>query len=129
MTEVIVEQRFEMKPMSANQMYVKGRIISKKYREWRTAMSTAIVKPWNAPKPSPSDQLRLSVIVAFSNKNSDLDNTLKPLQDFLQQHYNFNDKQIVEIIAAKANDVKRGHEYFDVKLEILPPDYERLLFI
>lgn len=52
----------------------------------------------------------------FSSGGSDYDNVIKPLQDILQKKYKFNDNDIIEAYIKKTK-VKKGDEYFKVKLE------------
>ncbi len=49
---------------------------------------------------------------------SDWDNPVKPLQDIMQKKYKFNDKDIIEAKVKKVI-VKKGDEYFKVKIESL----------
>jgi Holliday junction resolvase RusA-like endonuclease len=61
-------------------------------------------------------KLKLKLEFGFSNKNSDIDNPVKPFQDIMQKKYGFNDSQIYALSVTKTI-VKKGEEF--IKFEIL----------
>lgn len=60
-------------------------------------------------------ELRLDLEFGLPNKLSDIDNCIKPIQDFLQVKYKFNDRQIFELFATK-KQVGKGEGYFAFKI-------------
>ena len=63
-----------------------------------------------------TDKFKMSLVVGFSSKLSDLDNAFKPLLDSMQLAMGFDDRQIFEIEALK-DHVKKGEDYILVRLE------------
>jgi Holliday junction resolvase RusA-like endonuclease len=116
-----VRQKIPVKPLSVNHLsqvhknrktgkYVIGR--NQKYKQYKKDVLT-LLPPL---KQDFSGELRLTLEFGFSNKLSDVDNAIKPVQDFLQTYYEFNDRQIHELCARKVI-VKKGAEYFAFKIE------------
>ena len=69
-------------------------------------------------KVEETDKYKLSLIVGYSSKLSDLDNAFKPTLDSMQLALGFDDRQVFEIHALK-NHVKKGDEYMLIRLETI----------
>lgn len=63
----------------------------------------------------PKEKLKVSLIFAFSNKLSDIDNPCKLVVDIFQKKYGFNDSQIYELNIKKII-VEKGKEYFEFEI-------------
>lgn len=102
-----------IKPLSVNQSkgVVRGRVIkSKEYRQYEKDVYVQLPK-----MEVPKKELLLSLEFGFSNKQSDIDNPVKPFQDILQKKYGFNDSQIYALSVVK-KIVPKGQEF--IKFEI-----------
>ena len=64
----------------------------------------------------PDDKYKLSLVVGYSSKLSDLDNAFKPLLDAMQIAMGFDDRQVFQIESLK-DHTKKGEEYIMVRLE------------
>ena len=60
----------------------------------------------------------LYFVVGYSNKQSDIDNFLKPTIDCMQKKYGFNDREIYQLFIEK-RIVKKGEEFISFKIEHL----------
>jgi Holliday junction resolvase RusA-like endonuclease len=103
--------RIDIKPISVNQCWRGRRFKTDKYKGYEKEMLFRLPKI-NIPEPP----FKVYYEFGFSSANSDLDNPIKPLQDILQKFYNFNDKDIFEMVAKRVK-VKKGNEYliFEIK--------------
>lgn len=107
------------KPLSANKMYTMRRKPSWDYTKYKKAWEP-ILSMHGQPSDIDDDlwkklEFKIELNVGVSNKAQDLDNTIKPIQDILQNNIGFNDKQIYEIEAYK-HLVPKGQEYMKVRL-------------
>lgn len=103
-------KKIDIKPLTVNQAWRGQRFKTPEYKAYERAMFY-LLPSFKVPK----GKLSLMITFGLSNKNSDIDNPLKPFLDCLQKRYDFNDKQIYELIVDKL-DVKKGEEfiYFDI---------------
>ena len=106
--------RIWIKPLSVNEAWQGRRFKTPKYRQYERDMWFLL------PNANiPSGKLKINLTVAYSNKNADIDNFVKPFLDIMQKKYIFNDRMIYELNLKKRN-VKKGDEY--IEFEILPVD-------
>lgn len=112
----VMENLFQMKPLSANRMFVrKGRTTYKTadYKRFQDEMAVMLMGETWVFKDSP---VHFIVYAGLSNKASDLDNIIKPLLDTYQNIFEeFNDKTVQGIILQR-DRVKRGREYLWVRV-------------
>lgn len=100
-----------IKPVSVNQCW-KG-------RRFKTPIYKVYEKELLLKLPDisvPDGNLCLKVNVAFSNKQSDIDNILKPLLDILQNKYGFNDNRIYRLEVNKLI-CKKGAEFIGFTID------------
>lgn len=115
MAKVILEVRLNQKPFSANKMhYAKFKKDTKEYREFKSDIFSLLGD--REYDFSDDDKFKLSLVVGYSSKLSDLDNAFKPLLDSMQLSMGFDDRQIFEIEALK-DKVTKGDEYIMIRLE------------
>ena len=106
-----------IKPFSANKMhYATCKRDTKEYKGFKYDVRIALVK--QGFTVNPDDKYKLSLIVGYSSKLSDLDNAFKPTLDAMQLALGFDDRQVFEIHALK-NHVKKGDEYMLIRLETI----------
>lgn len=105
--------RLEIKPLSVNGAWAGKRFKTPQYKAYE---QSAISMLPNLAMPKPP--YKLTLIFAFSNKASDIDNPAKLFIDILQKRYKFNDKDIYELIIKKVIVPKR-HEHLQFKIEHL----------
>ena len=111
-----METLFQMKPLSANRMFVrKNRTTFKTadYKKFQEDMALILIgSKW----PFEDKPVLFIVYAGLSNKASDLDNIIKPLLDTYQSIFEeFNDKTVQGIILQR-DRVKRGGEYLWVRI-------------
>lgn len=87
----------KIKLLSVNQAWQGRRFKNKKYSEYEKSLL------WTLPKISIPNfkEYYIVYIFNFSNKLSDWDNPIKPLQDILQKKYGFNDRDITIALTFK----------------------------
>ena len=103
--------KIDIKPLSVNGCWQGKRFKTPKYKQYEKDMFLLL------PKITiPKAPYKVYYEFGFSSSASDLDNPIKPLQDILQKHYGFNDKNIFEMVAKRVK-VKKGEEYllFEIK--------------
>lgn len=105
--------RMPIKALSVNECWLGRKVKSAKYRNYENEM-LALLPDMEIGKGPYS----LIITVGFSNKASDIDNPIKPIQDILQKRYNFNDKEIYILHVYKVI-VKKGEEFIEWKLETI----------
>jgi Holliday junction resolvase RusA-like endonuclease len=101
--------RLNIKPLSVNECWQGRRFKTKKYLAYEKEL-LLMLKPLKLPQGN----LFLNIKFGFSNKNSDIDNCVKPLLDILQKKYSFNDRNIYRLCLEKTI-VKRGYEFIEVE--------------
>lgn len=121
----ILKYRWEnTKPMSVNRAYGVGKktmFKSKEYREYETTIGTLLAGE-EMSEEMKKGKLALSFRFRFQRSNSDIDNPVKPLQDILQKHFGFDDKQVYSLHVEKLH--YRGCEPFiEVEIKQLTEDY------
>lgn len=115
MAKVILEVRLNQKPLSANKMhYAKFKKDTKEYREYKSEIFSLLGD--REYDFTDDDKFKLSLVVGYSSKLSDLDNCFKPLLDSMQLAMGFDDRQVFQIDSLK-DHVKKGDEYIMVRLE------------
>lgn len=114
MAKVILEVKLNIKPMSANQMhYAKFKKDTVKYKQFKEDIRHLLGDDYVI---DPKWKLKLTLIVGYSSKLSDLDNSFKPLLDSMQLAMGFDDRQIFSIEALKEH-TKKGEEFLLIRLE------------
>lgn len=111
----------QTRPFSTNKMSGRRKTYeTKEYLEFRDLIAR---KAGGSYGITGNEKFRLRVIASFSNKSGDLDNVFKPLLDSMvaSMDDSFDDKQVYEIVARKRL-VKKGQEYLQVMLEVIPDD-------
>lgn len=104
--------RISIKPISVNECWRGGRRFkTAKYEAFKQEMMYLLPKI-----KIPSNRLKLTIKWGLSNKNSDIDNPIKPFLDTIQEKYGFNDKIVFKLEVEKIL-VKKGKEFIDFKLE------------
>jgi Holliday junction resolvase RusA-like endonuclease len=115
--EAKLQESFELivklKPLSVNTCWQGRRFKTDAYKVYEKTLL------WLLPKRTiPKGKLRLTIYFNFSNKASDVDNCIKPIQDILQKKYKFNDKDIYELHVYKCI-LPKGQDCFSFKIEII----------
>jgi Holliday junction resolvase RusA-like endonuclease len=85
-----------LKPLSANQAFCGKKVKTSAYRKYEMQLLRTL-----PALEIPDGELELRVVVYYSNKQSDIDNCLKPFIDILQKRYGFNDNRIYRIRITK----------------------------
>lgn len=106
--------RLDIKPLSVNQAWIGKLRKTKALRSYITDVGY-LLPVINGPLDG---KLKLTIKWGFSSIASDIDNPLKPFIDCLQDKYDFDDKQIYELVVLK-DVVKRGKEYIEFEIEQL----------
>ena len=113
---MIFRKRLIVKPVSVNEAWqLKGfrKFKSKKYKLYQ---DTVIEQLKDVSWPFKLDEELYAIYrVGFSNKLSDLDNAIKPLQDTLSTIYGWNDNKVYGFKAKKLI-VPKGKEFINVTL-------------
>ena len=99
-----------IKPLSVNQCWQGRRFKTPKYKNYITELTNLLPEITLLSPP-----YRLEVKFGLSSKLSDIDNPLKPFIDILQNKYNFNDRDIMELFVKK-HIVKKGSEFIEFKI-------------
>lgn len=105
--------QINLKPLSVNEAWQGKRFKTPAYTAYGKALK-ALLPKMVIPKPP----YKVTYEFGFSNKASDIDNPVKPLQDLLCQKYNFDDRDIFEVNIRKVI-VKKGCEYVCFRIETL----------
>ena len=104
----------QIKPLTINKAWRGGRRYrTNEYKAYEELLFYLLPK-----LEIPEGELKLTLVVGFSNKGMDIDNVLKPFIDCLQKKYEFNDNRIYEI-NIKKKIVKKGEEYIKFNLKQL----------
>ena len=102
-----------IKPLSVNNAWMGRRFKTPEYKAYEQELL------YKLPiLEVPKSPYKISYEFGFSNKQSDIDNCVKQLQDILQKKYGFNDNEIYELHIKKCI-VKKGKEYFKVEMDNL----------
>lgn len=95
-----------IKPLSVNQAWQGRRFKTPAYKKFER--DVLFMLPFFT---IPDGEIMAVYEFGFSNKASDWDNPVKPIQDILQKKYGFDDNRIVEARVFK-KIVSKGDEYF-----------------
>lgn len=101
----------QIKTLSVNQCWRGRRFKTPEYKAYEKELLYTLP---NLKVPEPP--YKVTFVVGFSNRRSDIDNFLKPLIDIMQKKYGFDDKDIYELYVKKVI-TKKGSEYFNFLLE------------
>ena len=120
---IVMNYHWDIAPLSVNRAYALGRktmFKSKDYREYETAIMKLLEKE-EMDEQMKAGKLGLKFRFRFRRSNSDIDNPVKPLQDILQRHFGFNDKQVYRL------EVEKIHytgctPFVEVEIKQLPED-------
>ena len=113
----LLEVYLPIKPFSANEMhYASKKVDTKEYKGFKYNIAVGLAKHGFEVKST--DKYKLSLIVGYSSKLSDLDNAFKPTLDAMQRALGFDDRQVFEIAALK-NHVLKGDEYMLIRMETI----------
>ncbi len=104
----------KIKPLSVNEAWQGRRFKTPKYKAYEEEL---LYRLPNIELPEPPYQINFQF--GLSNRQADYDNCVKALQDVMQKKYGFNDRDIYRAVIEKVF-VKKGEEFFKVKLEHLP---------
>ena len=103
--------RIKTKPLTVNKAWQGRRFKTPEYKSYETEVL------WLLPSIKlPESPFRVEMVVGFSNKNSDVDNVLKPFLDILQKKYGFNDSKIY-YLSIKKEIVPKGSEFIDFSID------------
>lgn len=119
--ELPVDFLVQTRPFSTNKMSgARKTYETKEYLEFRDLIARKAGGIYGIDRKM---RFRLIVSAAFSNKKGDLDNVFKPLLDSMvaSMDDDFDDSQVYEIQARKRL-VKKGQEFLQVRLEVIPED-------
>lgn len=114
----------KIKLLSVNESWRGRRYKTKKYEVYQNTLLLTL------PRQTIGNCTRYYIIFIFnfSNKNSDWDNPIKPLQDILQKKYGFNDRDIT-ISHVRKNIVPKKDEGFIVYIgdaDFYDADYKEI---
>ena len=86
-----------IKPLSVNEAWQGKRYKTRKYKQYTRDVSLILPKSITIPK----GKLGIRLHFYFSNKASDWDNPIKPLQDIICSNYGIDDRHIYLAIVEK----------------------------
>lgn len=99
-------------PLSANQMYIKGRTISQKYQVYKILVANQIKQS----KYTYKRPIKVDIVVGLKNhKIRDVDNILKPLLDTLESLYYFEDDCLIYDLQIRKIPSKSNVLYITIK--------------
>lgn len=101
-----------IKPLSVNKCWQGKRFKTPTYK----AYEKQVMELLPSDVAIPDGKLTLYIKWGLSSRLSDWDNPVKPFQDILQKHYEFNDRYIYLAIVEKI-DVPRGEEFIEFKIK------------
>ncbi|MFY0655048.1 MAG: RusA family crossover junction endodeoxyribonuclease [Cyclobacteriaceae bacterium] len=104
--------RIKVKALTVNSCWKGKRYKTDEYKNYERLLLFELL-PY-IPVPV-NCELRVKIIVGFSNRGSDLDNIVKPFLDILQKKYKFNDNRIYKLTIIK-EIVKKGNEFIDFNI-------------
>ena len=84
----------QIKPLSVNEAWQGKRFKTPLYSSYCAKLSLILSSKIYRLEISKFKRLAIFFEFHFSNPQSDWDNPIKPIQDVLQKHYKFNDKDI-----------------------------------
>ena len=106
-----------VKPISVNKAWYMNKKKSKDYEKFQEEM-IPYLQGFSAPQRVRDNETKLHAEMefGFSSVKSDVDNCIKTTLDTMQSWFGFDDRIIFKVIATKC-PVKRGEDYFKIKLE------------
>ena len=113
---MIFRKRLKVKPVSVNEAW-----LLRGFRKFKSAKYNTyqrIIREQLKDTKWPYDlsvELEAIYRVGFSNRMSDLDNAIKPIQDTLSDIYGWNDNKIYKLKATKLI-VPKGKEFINVTI-------------
>lgn len=119
---LLFSEKILIKPLSVNEAWQGKKFKTPKYKEYEKALMALLpdVEPLIDAKP-----LEIFIEVGFSNKQSDIDNIVKPFVDILQKKYKFNDRFIYKMTVEK-HIVEKGNEYIEFYIKNKIPSHNIL---
>lgn len=121
---LVIRHRWDnLAPMSVNRAYgvgKRGMFKSKEYREYEEAVFKRL-EGSIMEEEMKVGKLALKFKFGFRRSNSDIDNPVKPLQDILQKHYGFNDKQVYRLEVEKYH-YSGMQPFAEIEITQLPDD-------
>jgi len=113
---MIFRKKLRVKPVSVNEAWqLKGfrKFKSRVYKYYQDEIALQLrMTDWPFNR---DEELYAIYRVGFSNKLSDLDNAIKPIQDTLSSLYGWNDNKVYGFKATKLI-VPKGKEYINVAI-------------
>jgi hypothetical protein len=102
--------RINIKPLSVNNAWKGKRFRTDEYKAYQKTLAYLL------PKINiPETPFEVVYKFGFSSALSDWDNPIKPTQDILASHYDFNDKHIKKATVT-TEQVSKGKEYFEFEI-------------
>ena len=99
--------KVNIKPLSVNACFKGRRFKTDKYKAYEKQLLHTL-KPMDIPE----GKLKVYLTFGVSSKLADIDNPVKAFVDILQKKYNFNDRDIYEMVLKKV-DVKKSKEFIE----------------
>ena len=106
--------KVKVKPLSANRTYRGTRSKPYDYRKYEKELLAALPNI----KVAKRGNLKLDLIVHYSNPRADIDNFIKPFLDILQKKYSFDDNRVYLLTATK-EIVPKGEEAVSFSLKAI----------
>lgn len=100
----------KIKPLSVNEVWQGKRFKTRKYSKYEKDMLHLLPNI-----KLPDSPLKIEITWGFSSSLADIDNPCKPFLDILQKKYNFDDRDIYELIQKK-EIVKKGNEFIEFNI-------------
>lgn len=102
----------KIKPLSVNKCWQGRRFKTPTYKAYEKQVMALLPDDIQVPE----GKLSLFIRWGLSSKLSDWDNPVKPFQDILQKHYEFDDRYIYLAMIEKI-DVDKGEEFIEFQLK------------
>jgi len=115
--------KVDYKPLSANELWTGRRFPTEKYKKFTRDMLFLLPKI-----VVPEGKLQVNMIIGFSNKLADLDNSQKGIIDILQKKYEFNDSRIYGLNLTKVI-TEKGKEFISKLKENYSDADENVQFV
>lgn len=104
--------KVRIQPLSVNKAWRGGRRFkTNDYLVYQRVLLNSLPRDYKVPE----GHLSLKVTFGMSNKQSDVDNPVKPFLDTLQEAYNFNDRDVYHLEVTK-QIVRKGEEFIEWEL-------------
>jgi len=119
---LLFSEKMFVKPLSVNEAWKGRKFKTDKYKNYEKLLLATLPSIEIAFEKQP---LEIFIEAGLSNKQSDIDNIVKPFVDILQKKYGFNDRYIYRMLVEKKN-VSTGNEYIEFYVRILRPEFYHL---